>query len=339
MARHWPLLLVAIASLAACTTIADPGPSRPATPVPAATGVTEGLERYMEQRRHVEAVAWRLRRAALAECRRQDRTRRDTGIVVWSLANFPAPADRARLQQDWGLDDRVSVALAVDGAPAAGAGMRPGNVILRVNGEALPVGSGGTQRFIARANAATREGDLRLDLADGRSLTILPEETCDITPLLVRSADINAAADGRTIAITTGLYGLIRSDDELALVLGHELAHNVLGHIGPKHQPRPAVARLPEVLGLPATAEAAPYAPAREIEADRAGLVFMARAGFDIAAADRIWTRLNALPATGRMATTHPPGAERQAALRKAMAEIRARQRAGQPLDAVLSPR
>lgn len=339
MARHWLLLLVAIASLGACTTIADPAPSRPTTPAPATTSVTEGLDRYMEQRHHVEAVAWRLRRAALAECRRQDRTRRDTGIVVWSLANFPDATDRARLQQDWGLDDRVSVALAVEGAPAARAGLRAGDVILRVNGEALPVGTGGTQRFIARTHAATREGDLRLDLADGRSLTILPEETCDITPLLVRSADINAATDGRTIAITTGLYGLIRSDDELALILGHELAHNVLGHIGPKPQPRPTVARLPEILGLPASAEAAPYTPARETEADRAGLVFMARAGFDIAAADAVWTRLNALPATGRMAATHPPGAERQAALRKAVAEIRTRQRTGKPLDTILSPR
>jgi predicted Zn-dependent protease len=48
-----------------------------------------------------------------------------------------------------------------------------------------------------------------------------------------------------------------------------------------------------------------------------------ARAGYDIAAAPALWSRLNNTRIAPGLATTHPTGPAREAAIRKAVQEIR----------------
>jgi Zn-dependent protease with chaperone function len=330
--------LLLASTLVACTTPQATDEQRqPSIQTPtvdaSAPAVTQGIERYMEQRRRVEAVAFRLKKAALAECAAIGRTKPDLGIIVWSLGNFPNPDDQAHLKGAYGLGNGVTVALATDGGPARRAGLTNGDVITAVNGRPTSQGSGATERFIGASNLAARDGAVTLDLASGRSLTITPDQACDYPALLVRSPDINAAADGTSIAITTGLFDITKSDDELALILGHELAHNTLGHSTTGSSPSSRAGKLLDTMLRSALAQpSAAYSPAKEMEADNVGLYVMARAGFDIAAAETMWTRLNRMNKGATLAATHPSGPDRLAALKKAIAEIRAKQKAGQPL-------
>lgn len=292
----------------------------------------------MMQRAHVESVGFRLRRAAASECQALGKARPDLGIVVWSLVNFPNAEDQQRLKNAYGLTDSVTVAIAVDSAPAARAGLKHADIIASVNGQPVAAGAGSTERFISVSNLAAKQGPVTLGLASGRSLTIQPDLICEYPALLVRSPETNAAADGVAIAITTGLFQAARSDDELALILGHELAHNTLGHMSADAGTSARSGKLLDALFRSSISTAltgqtnAPYSPAKEKEADYQGLYFMARAGFSVAAAETMWTRLNKTPGAANLTLTHPSGPERQAALKHAAEEIRAKQKAGSPL-------
>ena len=72
------------------------------------------------------------------------------------------------------------------------------------------------------------------------------------------------------MTVTSGMMDYASSDDELAMVLGHEFAHLLLGHGW----------TLPRWRG------------AREAEADHLGLYLGARAGYRPAAALAFWRRL-----------------------------------------------
>jgi predicted Zn-dependent protease len=49
----------------------------------------------------------------------------------------------------------------------------------------------------------------------------------------VNSREKNAWADGRYVIVTTAMLELARSDDEVAFIIAHEMAHNILGHSHP----------------------------------------------------------------------------------------------------------
>ena len=289
-------ILLCMALLAACSSIEVlEAPRAPQASSPPGPAVTEGIDTYMQQRLRVESVGFRLRRAAAPQCARQDTTRNDLGIVVWSLANFPNPEDRSRLQRLYNLTDEVTVALFIEGGPSQAAGLRPGAIITHVDGVALPAGQGATARFIAISSDAARSGPVNLHLRDGRTMAIAAQAVCAQPALLVRSPDINAATDGNALAITTALHGMLKSDDELAVILGHELGHILLGHTKPGSNPDRK----------------------REMDADRTGLELAAQAGFDISAAPALWSRLNRSKAAPALADTHPTGPEREAAIRR----------------------
>ncbi len=335
------LPLLAALTLGACAS--TPDREAPITSRPSPISVTGGLAKYMDERARVERVGFRLRKAAAGDCAERKQTKADIGLVVWSLANFQNPEDRARLTSDFALTNAVTVALAVDGAPAAAGGVRNGAIVTHVNGEPIGEGKGATERFIARTGIAAKQGAVRLKFNDGNEVTVTPDTVCEFPTLLVRSADINAAADGTVLAITSGLFELTQSDDEVALILGHELAHNVLRHLELVKTAKPASGTLLDAFAKSAigTAVAAtinrPFSVHYEKEADYAGLYFMARAGYDIDAAAGFWKRLNETMKAKSVAATHPTGPERLRAIEATVAEINAKQKKGQPLT--LKPR
>lgn len=64
------------------------------------------------------------------------------------------------------------------------------------------------------------------------SVKVEPILACRYPVEIIADDRLNAFASGDKIIITTGMLRFIKSDDELALVLGHEIAHNGLNHIG-----------------------------------------------------------------------------------------------------------
>lgn len=153
-----------------------------------------------------------------------------------------------------------------------------------------------------------------------------------------------AAAPGGSMMVFAGLYdpkiGLVQEENELAAVLGHEIAHvtcrhtterlsrvvplAVLTEIGAQilsHRDHPEIAwalrgafAVGTVLWIPA------YSRSDEREADLVGMRYMARAGYDPRAALQIWKRV--AEKTGKKESTsifatHPSDWNRYKSLEK----------------------
>jgi predicted Zn-dependent protease len=148
--------------------------------------------------------------------------------------------------------------------------------------------------------------------------------------------EINAMAlPGGEVVALTGLWdpdeGMVKDADELAAVLAHEIAHVECRHSTEamtREMPMELLlggvglyAELAEDEDLMTIAAAAfviyeglvipKYSRSDELEADRVGLMYMARAGYDPQAALRIWKRLDEVEGGGwtplSIFSTHPP--------------------------------
>lgn len=124
-----------------------------------------------------------------------------------------------------------------------------------------------------------------------------------------------ATLPGGKIVISTGFLDCMQYEAELAFVLAHEMGH-VLG----QHAERE--------LALAGTPEGEQGAQARrlrsELEADREGLLLMARAGYDPRVGLRFWQRFTSTPEAvlqQQLAGTHPSHEERMRALKSALPE------------------
>jgi len=126
---------------------------------------------------------------------------------------------------------------------------------------------------------------------------------------------------GGKMAIYTGLIEKLKlTDDEIAQVMGHEMAHALLGH--GREQMSRAIAMQGgmtlgsivvgrDLSGLAPVADLAvtlPHSRASESEADRYGVELAARAGYDPRTAVRLWEKMSAAGNGGppQFLSTHP---------------------------------
>ena len=151
---------------------------------------------------------------------------------------------------------------------------------------------------------------------------------------LVDAAGVeNASTVNRnSIVVYSGLLKKLRSDAQVAAVLAHEMGHILAQHSsGAPSTDAPACgagggAMNAEQAGLIADkAEencAWSYDQAQEFEADRIGLMLMARAGYDPREALALWQRVDQALSAGSLdfsAVTHPTNLSRAAALQEAL--------------------
>ncbi len=163
---------------------------------------------------------------------------------------------------------------------------------------------------------------------------------CDNPAFYVEGTQVNAYTDGKNIGVTTGMLNSV-SDDELALVIAHELAHCFEKHISKKKRNAflgslagAFVDGLGTGLGIPtygqyqrkgALAGAMSFSQEFELEADYIGLYIMARAGYPTDHAADFWRKmaergpLDSNSLTG----SHPPTSERYILLSKTHLEIK----------------
>lgn len=138
---------------------------------------------------------------------------------------------------------------------------------------------------------------------------------------------------GGKVTFYTGIIVKTRaSDDELAAVMGHEIAHALREH-GREKMSQQAVFDIVRDVGLSlAGADAAtrklaqmgqsialdlPFSRAMESEADTLGLELAARAGYNPRGAVTLWEKMSALGSSGGPAfmSTHPASQDRRNAL------------------------
>ena len=112
-----------------------------------------------------------------------------------------------------------------------------------------------------------------------------------------------------------------QSDDELALIVGHELAHNTMGHI------RKSITNY--IISFGGTRYIRPF----ESEADYVGLYYLIRAGYSPRGVEDFWQRLATVAPKGiNRAKTHPTFPDRFLRIRAAQDEMLEKQKTGAPL-------
>ncbi|MEO8561673.1 MAG: M48 family metalloprotease [bacterium] len=173
------------------------------------------------------------------------------------------------------------------------------------------------------------------DVTSGATLDTL----CAFAVTVQRDDAVNASADGRTIVLSSALLRFA-NDDELSVVLAHELAHNAMRHMDAVKKNAMAGGLLGAVADLAiaaagggntggqlakqgAAAGAMAFSQDFEREADYVGLYILAWAGQPTDNAAQLWRRLAIEhPAEITFATTHPTTAERFVRLEQWQGEI-----------------
>lgn len=152
------------------------------------------------------------------------------------------------------------------------------------------------------------------------------------------------ALPGGKIGVNTGLLRLVANDDQLAAVIGHEVGHTVAHHAAERMSQQTAaqigLGVASSALGSRVGADQArqlaslgsvgaqvgvllPFSRQHELEADRLGVEYMQRAGYDPRQAVLLWEAMaNQRTSSSRpsILSTHPSDANRIAALRQYLA-------------------
>eukprot|EP00980_Cylindrotheca_fusiformis_P009088 scaffold1965_cov110-Cylindrotheca_fusiformis.AAC.11 len=160
---------------------------------------------------------------------------------------------------------------------------------------------------------------------------------------VVRSEQANAfVLPGNHIFVMTGLFQFAQTEDELAAVLGHEMAHTLARHVGEKISGNAAVqlvARLsllfdPSgtmfsiILPTAGLLRDLPHSRTQESEADRIGMHLASSACYDPQAAQRVFQRMKDMDkssaAPPEFLSTHPSHESRIQHMEEWLPETRA---------------
>lgn len=344
------LLLTAFLLCAACA------PNSRLPPLPAAEVDAEQrkqqiaqLRSYFAQLSRLDNVVFRLRVANRNDCK--DRAWAQIGLLAGTVPSLPRryrSFSHEALSVNWTHATVLSVA---DSSPAALAGIRKGDQLLTFNNEPVPPKS--TVEWIVGFVRTNGEKPIQVLVRHNgidEMRTVIPVIACAIPIDLQIDPSVNATTTDDGIIISSSILRTARTDAELALVIGHELAHANLGHLN-KRQANAAIgwisgaaADAAVMLGGMSTrgvfstvftqAGAKAFSVAFEREADYVGAYYAARAGYDLAGSEEIWRTFSLDdPDSIRLATDHPITPIRFVQMLKVVEEIEDKKRHNRPLD------
>ena len=236
-----------------------------------------------------------------------------------------------------GVRPDVTVMGVIPGTPAAVAGVRKGDLLRAINGTPVPTGkkaTAGTLKLIRRELELSPTVSLTLDRnGSPETVAVATDTLCSYRTIVVADDSVNAFADGENIGITTGMLRFVETDQELATVIGHELAHNAMGHIDAKTG-NAVLGTIFDVLaaaygvntqGAFGNAGAQAYSQAFEQEADYVGVYALALANMDLDGTANFWRRMGSELGgiKAQYGSSHPGSTERYLAIESAVSEVR----------------
>ncbi|RDE24078.1 PDZ domain-containing protein [Motiliproteus coralliicola] len=350
------ILLVMMATLSsgcATPTYQSPKPAPALTLSEAERQQGKALHYRLAQQQRLNRVSWPLLKASTDLC--PDKIRPALGFQYANSHSFaPSDAQQTDTKQpaserdaairEFKLGEVLQVMAVVPGSGADLAGIKTGDKLIKLGEQSLPTGRTALLEApeILRQQLADLKPDQTIEVTlyrNGQTLTrpLKPQTLCDYPVKRLPSEQINAYADHYSVAITDGMLAFATNEDDLALVIAHELAHNLLDHI-------PATARntlLGGALDLLLISQgilspgafslggSVHFSKAFESEADYLALYLLARAGYDLEGRAEFWRRLsNSRPShiLSETGSTHPGNAERYVRMQAAIAEIRLKQ-------------
>jgi hypothetical protein len=265
------------------------------------------LASLLEKERRILQIGERLRTAGVGLCPEEQRlvwgviTATERELVSLSLAPWKSRRAAAR---------DVEILWLEPGSPADHAGLVVGDVIVSVDGKRMRRSTELYRRVHDKDRGTLPLCVRRGDTEHEAPMPIVPG--CFKAAGLWVSDEVNAYQTHDGVYLTAGLLRFANSDDELAVILGHEFGHAILETGGKPHY---------------------------EADADYIGLYLAERAGYDIEAAPGIWERMVIRNPYGLVHSkdpgfrTHPHTPARALSLQATIREIREKRAAGLPLE------
>lgn len=213
-----------------------------------------------------------------------------------------------------------------DGA-AMRAGLHKGDEIVGVNGKDLAdfarhlttarATYDRTERFTGYLQQAMQNGLVAVTVrraGQDITLTLTGDLGCGGEVVVMPDNTLNAWSDGHYVAVTSKMMRFAGDDHELAFVVAHEMAHNILSH----NQHLQGHSLLLAELGI-GSGKVRKF----EMAADAMGVELIAAAGFDLSAPERLLRRTGKLmPFPFNVSLTHPGAGRRIEVVRDAITRM-----------------
>jgi len=243
------------------------------------------------------------------------------------------------------LGSQVSIISIVKNSPADKAGLALGDIILEVEGYTFPEGKNALKKISKHFKNIEEKKIKKIKIdRNGEILTFDINQTkiCNYPIIFTQDKIVNAYADGKSIIMTQGMVDYARDDNEIAMVIAHELAHNDRGHLDAVKKNTLIMGSIGFVLDLmtiyysggTAGGDAQntemwskigrnAYSVEFEKDADYGGVYYAYRAGYDISQVKSFWERIGSEnPKQIAISSTHPATSERYLQIDKTVKEI-----------------
>jgi hypothetical protein len=268
------------------------------------------LESIRNQQERLANVAYPILVSATPLC--PDDIGTATGFLFENLYSFNKDwREAARIAFDSG--EELQVLACPDETPASKAGLRTGDILVTMNGSPVPVGEGAAKDLWEWLRGYRESGERSLDLEIKRggemhAIGFEMDTCCAYPTIVIQGGGINAFADGERIFMTTPMMRFA-NDEELAVVIAHEMAHNAMDHLDAKKQNALLGGIFGAILdaataattgystggyytGEMASVGATAYSQDFETEADYVGMYALALAGHKLEGAPYFWRQM-----------------------------------------------
>jgi hypothetical protein len=271
--RYFYIYIIAVFTLMLTACITRPQP--PEIPIIIAEGVLKDLQGQAvalqhERQKRITEVWYRLTSANAQFC--DSRVKGSLGVGLGYNGLYAKPFHES-YQRLYGIGSTPQIIYMHPKGAAAKAGLREGDQIIAVDGKILPKRSADNIDLWLQDNLLPilgRKKQVRLTVQDQQgaksTTTVYPKPVCRHPIKLLSVNAISASeVDNLRVYITTGMVRFLKNDDQLAWILGHELAHITLHSKGSNEK--------------------------SEFLADYVGSYFTARAGYDPEEILEFWQR------------------------------------------------
>jgi hypothetical protein len=222
---------------------------------------TKMIDELVDVRSRLLDLEYRLTKTAVGLC---NVTLAHPGVLITRQGAYEHEGVKAAVSSRVAATEDLTIVHVVPGGPFSRAGLRAGDRVLTIDGRALRT----TEDFSVFLFDFEGQDPVRVGFQrpgeEAREIEVQLDHTCPVLFRLATSAMIVPWRDGLVVSVPLGLMRYARSDDELAVALGHQLAHVLFD------QPDDD-----EFEG--------------EAGADRRGLRIAAAAGYDISKAASYW--------------------------------------------------
>ncbi len=342
--NRMPVFLLALCLIAfpqgGCTTTKQPKVTRAEIKAEKERAIISGFQTFRRRQAKLNDVAYPL---LVASTDLTKKKKWSYGLLFDSLKQYKKKEKPLAEQAFPELTDELTISHIIKGSPATTSGLKVEDVLKEYNGKKI--------KKISQLNKALKH--LRSDDHPGPGKFVVSRNgeriEVSIEPMQVARYEVNlhaeqmvnAWADGKSINFTYGIMRFTESNDELALIIGHELAHNIEGHVGKAMLKTVATGVPLAILGAAVTvltgvnvggatqmamkAAGAKYSRDHEREADYVGTYIAAHAGYNIDDAADFWRRFSVeIPKDIKQAydSSHPSSPERTVRMEKVIAEI-----------------